>query len=187
VLLGKPLLDALDRMRCGGIVLDKRGDVLLLNSYAEHILKGGLDLSSDDQRWARGAIKSLLQRAESRFKLENDSWVMMPSTGVRPLVLHAVQIAGSLDEGPHTVLILIDLSETPQPRADALKKMFGLTEAEIKLARAIARGEAPDDIAKAHGVKVGTVRAQLASVFAKTGTTRQAELVALLARVSIIP
>jgi DNA-binding CsgD family transcriptional regulator len=37
------------------------------------------------------------------------------------------------------------------------------------------------------GVKVGTVRKQLAAIFIKTVTNRQAELVALLAQISILP
>jgi DNA-binding CsgD family transcriptional regulator len=65
--------------------------------------------------------------------------------------------------------------------------MFGLTPAEERLAVQITRGDTPADIARETGVSIATVRSQLAAVFAKTQTGRQAELVALLARVAILP
>lgn len=56
-----------------------------------------------------------------------------------------------------------------------------LTPAEARIALGIARGEALVTIAKAHGISIATARTQLKSVFAKTGTHRQGQLVALLA------
>jgi DNA-binding CsgD family transcriptional regulator len=65
--------------------------------------------------------------------------------------------------------------------------MFGLTAAETRLAASIAQGTAPTDLARQLQISRTTVRSQLASIFAKTHTRRQAELVALLARASILP
>lgn len=56
-----------------------------------------------------------------------------------------------------------------------------LTPAESRIAHGIARGEPLSAIAKANGISIGTARTQLKSVFVKTGTHRQAQLVALLA------
>jgi DNA-binding CsgD family transcriptional regulator len=56
-----------------------------------------------------------------------------------------------------------------------------LTPAEARIAIGIARGNALSVIAKAHGISVSTARTQLKSVFAKTGTHRQAQLAALIA------
>jgi DNA-binding CsgD family transcriptional regulator len=65
-----------------------------------------------------------------------------------------------------------------------LSSSFRLTPAEARLACAIARGENLATIAKAHGIAVTTAKTQLHAVFTKTGTHRQAELAALLARMS---
>jgi DNA-binding CsgD family transcriptional regulator len=46
----------------------------------------------------------------------------------------------------------------------------------------IARGETLASIAEAHGIAMTTAKTHLHSVFIKTRTHRQAELVALLAR-----
>ncbi len=57
---------------------------------------------------------------------------------------------------------------------------FDLTPGEARIAVAAAEGASPSEIAKRHAVSVHTVRTQLQSVFGKTGTSRQAELVSLL-------
>jgi DNA-binding CsgD family transcriptional regulator len=57
-----------------------------------------------------------------------------------------------------------------------------LTPAEGRVAALIAQGIAPERAAERLGVSRETVRNQLRAVFAKTGTHRQSELVALLAR-----
>jgi DNA-binding CsgD family transcriptional regulator len=62
----------------------------------------------------------------------------------------------------------------------SLSSRFLLTPAEAQIALGIADGETLAAIAEARGVSVSTARTQLKSVFAKTGTHRQAELVALL-------
>ena len=65
-----------------------------------------------------------------------------------------------------------------------LSSSFRLTPAEARIACAIAHGESLATIAKAHGIAVTTAKTQLQAVFTKTGTHRQAELTALLARMS---
>ena len=46
----------------------------------------------------------------------------------------------------------------------------------------LAEGATLADVARRLDMQVGTVRVHLRSIFAKTGTNRQAELVALLGR-----
>jgi len=62
----------------------------------------------------------------------------------------------------------------------SLRSRFSLTPAEAQIALGIADGETLAAIAEARHVSVSTARGQLKSVFAKTGTHRQAELIALL-------
>lgn len=62
----------------------------------------------------------------------------------------------------------------------SLHSRFMLTPAEVQVALGIAEGKSLAAIAKMRGVAISTVRGQLKSVFVKTGTHRQAELVASL-------
>lgn len=64
--------------------------------------------------------------------------------------------------------------------AGLLCALYGLTPSEIRLAENVLNGLLPNEIATKHGVSVNTIRSQLRSLFAKTETQRQAELVRLL-------
>jgi DNA-binding CsgD family transcriptional regulator len=66
------------------------------------------------------------------------------------------------------------------PGVIRLRAEFGLTKAEARLALYLADGASLPSMAQAFDVKLTTIRSQLQQVFAKTGTSRQAELVALL-------
>ncbi len=63
-----------------------------------------------------------------------------------------------------------------------LQDLFGLTPAEAAVAAALGAGKSVEDIARACRISVNTARTHLKNIFAKTGTRRQAELVALLMR-----
>lgn len=188
--LGKPLLDALDRMAYGGLVLDTTGKVEQVNSTGERLLSEycSQDHHAADPHWTREALKTLLHvRSTDRFIMGQDNWVVVRRHEKRPLILHAVPLPETGLSGLHTVLILIDLDATPRPTTEALQKIFGCTATEARLAVELTSGKSLEDIARAAQVTIGTVRKQLGSVFTKTNTNRQAELVALLARISVLP
>lgn len=65
---------------------------------------------------------------------------------------------------------------------EAIQAAFGLSAAEARLLGALASGLSLSDYAKNTGSSRNTVRNQLATIFDKTGTSRQAELVALTLR-----
>lgn len=64
--------------------------------------------------------------------------------------------------------------------AHLLRTLFDLTPAEVRLAEALVQGESPGEYSARAGISLNTVRTQLRSVFEKTQTHRQAELVKLL-------
>jgi DNA-binding CsgD family transcriptional regulator len=80
--------------------------------------------------------------------------------------------------------VLIDGGAPPRVRLDvgAVAQAFALTDREAAVTCLIAEGATLADVARHLGMQIGTVRVHLRSVFAKTGTNRQAELVALLGR-----
>lgn len=68
-----------------------------------------------------------------------------------------------------------------RPKDDAaLRQLYALTPSEARLAERLMAGDTPERAAEALGVTVATVRTYLASIFRKTETNRQAELVRLL-------
>ena len=63
---------------------------------------------------------------------------------------------------------------------------FGLTPAEAEMTARLANGESLEAIAEARNVCVDTVRTQLRTVFKKTGTHRQGELVCAVGRLAVV-
>ena len=61
-----------------------------------------------------------------------------------------------------------------------LSRRFGLTAAESKMAAEILIGDGLAAAARRRGISTTTARTHLSSIFEKTGTHRQAELIRLL-------
>lgn len=70
--------------------------------------------------------------------------------------------------------------------ARQLMDLFGLSGAEARLARALCHGDSLEDYAADQGLKLPTVKTQLRSIFAKTGTEKQSSLIRLISGVPVI-
>ena len=82
------------------------------------------------------------------------------------------------------VMVLVnDEKSTMQATPETIQALYGFTGAEVRLASALMRGVQVDAYAAQRDISTRTVRTQLASLFAKTGTHRQTELVVMLLRV----
>jgi len=68
------------------------------------------------------------------------------------------------------------------PQTAFLKNRFGLTPAEARLVLRLMAGDSLRAAAKALDIQYETVRTHLKSIFQKTGTCRQAELVIVVVR-----
>jgi DNA-binding CsgD family transcriptional regulator len=177
------LLETLDRIGCGGVVLDGEQNVVAVSAVAIDILKRRIDGHTEKSDADEAKIASRITQFLNAIALprEEEDWVTVWQSAENPLAIIRIPT------GEDTVLMLVDVGTRLQPSTETLRRMFGLTSAESKLALGLASGSSPNDLALQIGVRKTTIRSQLASVFSKTQTTRQGELVALLARVSILP
>jgi DNA-binding CsgD family transcriptional regulator len=66
----------------------------------------------------------------------------------------------------------------------AVKSAFRLSDRELDVAKLIAAGMSPKEASRRLNIQLKTVRSRLKTVFEKTDTHRQNELVALLVRVN---
>lgn len=101
-----------------------------------------------------------------------------------PAVAHGLpmrRMARDFFANAHTLVVVTPLTEDVVPDADLLGGLFDLTPAEARVARGLAEGRTLDHIAAAAGTPLASVRTQLRHVMGKTGTSRQAEIVNLLA------
>lgn len=93
-------------------------------------------------------------------------------------------VTGELERGfAGAVVFVIDPENTQTISVERLSKLFGLSQAEAAVARAMVDGLSAGDIADLRGTKEDTVRSQFKSIYAKTGVRRRADLVRLAASV----
>lgn len=191
--LGKPLLDVLDSMGYGGLLLDGECRVLRFNMTAHALLTG--HVRSDDKAYSLSAPclgfeKILRTWLGSKSEPGEQPWIAVSRDELetsRPLIIRVVPVQTDDATVDLRVVMIVDLNGSPRPSAEVLRRIFQLTPSEARLAIDMASGRGLDAIAQSAQVSIGTVRKQLATVFAKTNTHRQAELVALMARLAILP
>ncbi len=100
-----------------------------------------------------------------------------------PLQLLVTPVRGFDLDGSRPVRAVVfagDPAQGSRPTNDTLRILFGLTPAECRLAMLLADGHSLTAITEMIGVSRNTVKSQLSSIYGKTGTSRQAQLVRLL-------
>jgi DNA-binding CsgD family transcriptional regulator len=81
---------------------------------------------------------------------------------------------------PRAILLVSDPEDAVAVPRESLRDDFGLTPAEAALALEILKADGLQAAANRLRISVATAHTQLAHVFDKTGTCRQAELVRLI-------
>jgi len=80
------------------------------------------------------------------------------------------------------VVVVVDPDAETPVATNMLRSLFGLTAAESKLAAALVNGTSIEQYAKNVNVSYNTARSHLKSIFVKTRTHRQVDLVILLSK-----
>jgi DNA-binding CsgD family transcriptional regulator len=78
-------------------------------------------------------------------------------------------------------MVITPLNKGNVAPGEIIQGLFDLTVTEAKIAREIAVGMEPGQIAAKFGISIETVRVHLKSIFSKTGFSRQADLAATIA------
>jgi DNA-binding CsgD family transcriptional regulator len=172
----------LARIGCGQVWI-RRGRIIEVSATGRAILQRECRHGAGGET-LYGAVKQLINRAGAQIPVGSTSWLVTSSKeGITTLVK---QIANASSDGT-SALILLDLDAHPEPSPRTLQCLFGLTAAETQLAIELVRGHNLLDIARSRRLSRTTIRSQLGALFVKTQTRRQADLVALLGRVAILP
>ncbi|MFM1991908.1 MAG: hypothetical protein RJA99_4865 [Pseudomonadota bacterium] len=75
---------------------------------------------------------------------------------------------------------LIDLSRQPSLDGIHLSSLFGLSASSARVAEAYLRADSVKEVARRLGISTNTVKTHLATIYERTGCTRQSQLVRLL-------
>jgi DNA-binding CsgD family transcriptional regulator len=183
---------ALNAMRLPAIALDQHGFVTEVNAAAEAIFDN--DFRIKDRRLfvrdpeASALLKDAIDQLKTSPRLNPlaTNPIVVQRKDKLPVIVRTWRFDGAAHGSAQDVRALMTLNALgpkPGPPAAILAKTFRLTPAEAKLASVIARGASPEIAAGELKISRETARNQLKSVFAKTDTHRQSELVALILQV----
>ena len=183
--------DALDHTGLASFVLDRHGQVVRLNGLAQALLDDGVtlrageitvparpDLTAAIKRHVTATLWSSVTPVEAQLKS-----VVLPRPGRVPLRLTAHLIRGALADpfAPGRMLVTVTDGVRPAIPSDAsLRDLFGLTGGEIRLVQALASGQDLQSAASTLTITYQSARSVLKTIFLKTGTRRQSQLVALV-------
>ena len=166
------------------IIVDHEGRVEYRNRCAAALLKSGtagLTLVRGTLGAKGPALREQLMDAihQACTGEHRTSAVCVPEPGMSPDLWPRMIVAAMAGRAAIWVLN----TEPVLPDEGLLAALFRLSRAEARLAIGLMKGLSAAECAAQAGVGVATIRSQLHSMFSKTGVRRQAQLVALLARI----
>lgn len=169
-------LDALD---FGVVMLDPAGQVLYANQGVR-----AMAVAPPSARWlgslpARVAAHEPLGRLVHACARGQGGGLVLGSPAPELLAL-ALPIECQADRPQPGACMLLLARYAQASVSGFVMRIFGLSPAEARLLAPLLRGCTPAEMAAELGVKISTVRSQLSSIFAKTGATRQQDLIRLI-------
>lgn len=129
-----------------------------------------------------GRASESFERLFSRARLgsRGSAVVGVPADGrLAVWRVHAAALRLMDDRASPTVLLMVEPPPQRMPSLEPLRDLLGITAAEARVLAHLLQDMAPREIADRLGLSVATVRCHLKSLFSKTCTRRQSELVAL--------
>ena len=191
------LLGSLDRLGMTAFVLSGNGSVRDMNTCACKLLAGDESFRIADSRLRlldpalNGTFADALRKAtrapyrSSLFPFRSTRHGVC-ETNVSPL-RHESDGAAPVAIGALALVVITRPRPDGERIAPRVRRLFGLTDAEFRVMAALTLGQTVEQVAAAHGVRVSTVRAQVRSIFEKTGVHRQADLVRLALSAAPLP
>ncbi|MFI5399046.1 MAG: helix-turn-helix transcriptional regulator [Candidatus Binatia bacterium] len=183
----------LERLPQAVVLVDSRGAVRALNERATVIVAqgDGLTIHHGVLRCARPADTGALHRLIADVALRNGCGEGATGCGLRihrpvgrrPLtaLVTGLRCKNALRDGAAVIAVLANDPEyAPAIDVQMLRDWYDLTPAEARVAALLASGLSVDDIVDRLGIGANTARTHLKSIFGKTDTRRQGELIRLL-------
>lgn len=199
-------LAALDLLSIGVLLFDVRGLVTFANRAAHRILEEGDGLQlrhrfgdsshgevvAGDNK-SQAELASAIRSAVSPDILEtahfSRAMTVSRLSGRQEYTMNFSSLAaenefGSGADVPRAIAFITDNAEPIRLDEELLRKTYGLTPAEIRLAELMAESLTLEETAERLGVSRHTVKTQLQSVYMKTNTNNRAKLMRLIMSLS---
>ncbi len=180
----------LDRLEFGLIYLGARGEIVRCNSAGAALLASanGLRIIGKHvyaiDRTAQGRLSYLIDAAVEGNGPRGGSLHIPRPDGKKPLFARVYSYRGSSLTPDTEVRAVVYLQDPERAVLDGINQVanaYGLTSAEARVLAALIEDNNIRGIAQEFGVSHITVRNQLSRILQKTGTSKQAELIRLVA------
>ncbi|KZX58876.1 hypothetical protein A3709_18010 [Halioglobus sp. HI00S01] len=185
---------AVSQLAVATIILDEQARIRNANPIAQVLLEEGDGLTRN------GDSLQLAGRDANRQLQQALATIIAAQAQGQPSVAHALRVprSGSRSDlglvvrpvphsewsqgqsSPCAAVFISDPDQHESASKQTLGELFELTPAEANLAILLARGLSLAEVSEVQNISQHTARAQLKSIFAKTGISRQAELVRLI-------
>ena len=184
------LVDLTDDLHYGILLASDSLEILWMNRLASVMLRRGDGLRLDRNQLVattpqttkriRGLLEAPRNAARSVCHV-----VKIPRRAVLPLALFIKPLRSHAEDGPAasyfcSAMLIFDPERVIPADPNLLAKIYGLTESESRVARLLMQGNTLHQISTLLRKKRETARKQLQSIFQKTNTRRQADLIRLL-------
>jgi len=185
------LCELLGCMGAAAILVDPDGLVVGFNEAAKDCLGAGFHICNRRLLMADPEAQRVLAEltAGRSGHACGGEQVVVARRNTRPLVIRRVPLQGralAFFHPANAIVMLADASRVSLPTEAQLRRAFGLSDGEARLAERLAAGETLEAAAGLCGISYETARKRLKVVFEKTDTCRQSELVALLTRIGAL-
>jgi DNA-binding CsgD family transcriptional regulator len=171
----------LDALELAVIGITRYGEITYVNSLGSSLLANRKVLMANGpfMEWAgaggerlRDALAAVIRTGEARSVVLADrvyATVLAPRGG-----------RCDIPDSPAEVVVLIEAARRRVASVQQLVQLFGFTQAEAQVVRALANGENVAAYASRRGVAHSTVRSQVREALLKVGLRRQVDLVTLV-------
>lgn len=172
----------LDLITVGVVLFDEYGELALANEPARRIL----DPDSKILRQLSAELAKMRDPSQDAKDQTPEARILSlggQNTG-HPLFAIVWDIPNEFRDRPHTLAFIVNPAQEHNISIDqvALRRLYGLTSTESRVAALLAKGNSVTEIAEHLGNTAYTIRTHLRHIFDKTGTARQVDLVHLLLR-----
>lgn len=196
---GKSLIDGLSLVKQPAILLKMDGAVSCMNASAEALLGKRLKIrrsrlsafGTSENRQLQALIdQACTGQGRHMSSDQHLAPVVLPETDTEArLIVTAAPIRRSACDiiaFSGVILMITDFSSNLRPAFRTLQHVFNLTRREAEIMSLIGEGQSIQQIGSTLGIATETVRHHVKSVFTKTHTSKQSDVVRLYLRMSAL-
>ena len=181
----------LDALKLGVVLADADGRILYANRAAQEMMRDGGPLRDRggvlraESGAASAEIRAAIRHAgRGSGNGRTGHAVRLAELDHTPVVAHVLALAAGEPEPGAVAAVFINPAVDDGESAQAVAATFGLTPAETRVLGRVLSGSSVAKAAAELGVAATTARTHLDSIFAKTGVSRQFQLLRLAAQIT---